>query len=86
MRLRTGAGAAPEITCASFEQFKREQFKPEQFKPEQFKRELVEPSLSRNNGRLEADVLIVPVNVRLYGVPAQLVDATRREESAEHDC
>jgi len=76
MRLRTGAGAAPEITCASFEQFKREQFK----------RELVEPSLSRNNGRLEADVLIVPVNVRLYGVPAQLVDATRREESAEHDC
>jgi len=71
MRLRTGAGAAPEITCASFEQFKRE---------------LVEPSLSRNNGRLEADVLIVPVNVRLYGVPAQLVDATRREESAEHDC
>jgi len=81
MRLRTGAGAAPEITCASFEQFKREQFKPEQFK-----RELVEPSLSRNNGRLEADVLIVPVNVRLYGVPAQLVDATRREESAEHDC
>ena len=71
MRLRTGAGAAPEITCASFEQVKRE---------------LVEPSLSRNNGRLEADVLIVPVNVRLYGVPAQLVDATRREESAEHDC
>ena len=45
MRLRTGAGAAPEITCASFEQFKREQFKPEQFK-----RELVEPSLSRNSG------------------------------------
>ena len=81
MRLHTGAGAVPEITCASFEQFKREQFKPEQFK-----RELVEPSLSRNNGRLEADVLIVPVNVRLYGVPAQLVDATRREESAEHDC
>ena len=37
MRLRTGAGAAPEITCASFEQFKRE---------------LVEPRLSRNNGRL----------------------------------
>ena len=71
MRLRTGAGAAPENTCESFEQFKRE---------------LVEPSLSRNNGRLEADVLIVPVNVRLYGVPAQLVDATRREESAEHDC
>ena len=70
MRLRTGAGA-PEINCASFEQFKRE---------------LVEPGLSRNNGRLEADVLIVPVNVRLYGVPAQLVDATRREESAEHDC
>ena len=81
MRLRTGAGAAPEITCASFEQFKREQFKPEQFK-----RELVEPSLSRNNGRLVGDVLIGPVNVRLYGVPAQLVDATRREESAEHDC
>jgi len=71
MRPRTGAGAVPEISCASFEQFKRE---------------LVEPSLSRNNGRLEADVLIVPVNVRLYGVPAQLVDATRREESAEHDC
>ena len=37
----------PEISCASFEQFKREQFKPEQFK-----RELVEPRLSRNNGRL----------------------------------
>jgi len=71
MRPHTGAGAVPEITCASFGQFKRE---------------LVEPSLSRNNGRLEADVLIVPVNVRLYGVPAQLVDATRREESAEHDC
>jgi len=31
------AGAVPEITCASFGQFKRE---------------LVEPSLSRNNGRL----------------------------------
>ena len=37
MRPRTGAGAVPEITCASFGQFKRE---------------LVEPSLSRNNGRL----------------------------------
>ena len=81
MRRAPERGAVPEITFASFEQFKREQFKPEQFKPE-----LVEPSLSRNNGRLEADVLIVPVNVRLYGVPAQLVDATRREESAEHDC
>ena len=37
MRPRTGAGAVPEISCASFEQFKRE---------------LVEPRLSRNNGRL----------------------------------
>jgi adenylate cyclase len=37
MRRAPERGAVPEITCASFEQFKRE---------------LVEPSLSRNNGRL----------------------------------